>query len=118
MRRRQSKIFCIAYRQTNTLILYLVDVPYDDADTQLYHNEQENTEPVPHTALNQNALGKVVEQCALLEKEMRVLQTKTDKLLKIALTGAKMEQVSPFCYYINQFYSIIAHICLEKFVSY
>ena len=80
---------------------------YNDLDKQLYHDEDENTEPVRHIAFNPNALEKIVKWCTVLENEMRVLQIKTNKLLKISLTNAK-EKVSSF---MLLYQSILEYFC-------
>ena len=76
-------------------------------DKQLYHDEDKSTEPVHHIALNSNALENIVERCTVLENEMRVLQTKANKPLKIALTNAKEHMLSVMLLY----KSILEYLC-------
>ncbi|CAF1442891.1 unnamed protein product [Didymodactylos carnosus] len=53
----------------------------------------ENIRPAHLVTINQNALDMLVERCSMLEKEMQTLQSKTDKVPKIALTSTRNEQL-------------------------
>ncbi|CAF3094922.1 unnamed protein product, partial [Rotaria sp. Silwood2] len=65
---------------------------YTEIDVQPVYGEEENVRPVQLVDSHKNILDVILERCNYLEREMRSLQCKTDKLIKIALTSAKNDQ--------------------------
>ncbi|CAF3339159.1 unnamed protein product, partial [Rotaria sp. Silwood2] len=66
---------------------------YTEMDVQPVHSEEGNIRLVHLIDSLQNTLDMFVERYSTLEREMRSLQSKTDKLLKVALTSAKNDQL-------------------------
>ena len=60
------------------------------------HPDDEHTCHSPLISVDQNTLVMLVEQCGALEQEMCTLNIKTDKILKVALSSVKNEQVVSF----------------------
>ncbi|CAF4111990.1 unnamed protein product [Rotaria magnacalcarata] len=65
---------------------------YPDDGTLCSVVDNENSPPSNHVSVAQHSIEKLVERCTSLENEMKALQTKTDKLLKITLITAKKDQ--------------------------
>ncbi|CAM4965137.1 unnamed protein product [Rotaria socialis] len=65
---------------------------YRVIDAEVDDSEDENTQPSRPVTVDQNTLEKLVGHCSMLENEVRTLQSKTDKLLKIALVSVKNQQ--------------------------
>ncbi|CAM4814108.1 unnamed protein product [Rotaria magnacalcarata] len=64
----------------------------DEIDVESVHSQNENAHSVHHISIQQNQLDLIAERCDTLEHGLRSLQSKTDKLLKIALASFKNEQ--------------------------
>ncbi|CAF4350455.1 unnamed protein product, partial [Rotaria magnacalcarata] len=72
-------------RRHGTTSYRVIDAEVDDC-------EDENTQPSRPVTVDRNTLDKLVGHCSMLENEVRTLQSKTDKLLKIALVSVKNQQ--------------------------
>jgi hypothetical protein len=92
--RRQGMRFYTIWTYKNFFFSYIAGgMPHQEVNHQCVDVEDENTRPVQFNTINHKVFDMLLQRCDSLENEVRSLQGKMDKLLKMARNSIQDEKV-------------------------